>query len=76
MPCVAFIFRPVQTGTICPIAVGVRVGVNVSQRKTAGRAALTMTRGQKKREKQKNSTGLRPKIVVREPMPFLQKLIK
>lgn len=53
MPCVAFIFRPVQTGTICPIAVGVRVGVNVSQRKTAGRAALTMTRGQKKREKQK-----------------------
>ena len=26
--------------------------------------------------KAKNSTGLRPKIVVREPMPFLQKLIK
>ena len=62
MPCVAFIFRPVQTGTICPIDVGVRVGVNVSQRKTAGRIALTTTRGQKKREKQKTAPACARKL--------------
>ena len=49
-PGVAAISHSVQTGTFCPIDVGVRVGVNVSQRKTAGRAALTTTRGQKERK--------------------------
>ena len=52
-PGVAVISRSIQTGTFCPIDVGVRVGVNVSQRKTAGQMALTATRGQKERKNKK-----------------------
>ena len=63
----------VQPGTFCPIAVGVRVGVNVAEWRTSAQVALTLRCGRQPRETKKNQACLRKNTPRRQPRFFFKK---
>ena len=63
----------VQPDTFRPIAVGVRVGVNVAEWRTSAQVALTLRRGRQPRETKKNQACLRKNTPRRQSRFFFKK---